>query len=84
MVEYGDPQRFSAMARLVGLPTAIAAEMLLEGQYIDLCLSYIFFTFLSGSISRTGVVEPLYPEIYEPILQKLKEAAVNFKVVSHS
>jgi saccharopine dehydrogenase-like NADP-dependent oxidoreductase len=67
LVEYGDPQGFSAMARLVGLPTAIAAEMLLEGH-----------------MSKTGVIEPLYPEIYEPILEKLKEESVTFKVMSHS
>ncbi len=31
MVEYGEPVRMSAMAKTVGLPTAIAVEMLLTG-----------------------------------------------------
>jgi len=32
MVDTGDPQRMSAMARTVGLPTALAAEMVLDGE----------------------------------------------------
>jgi saccharopine dehydrogenase-like NADP-dependent oxidoreductase len=32
MVEYGEPMRMSAMAKTVGLPAAIAVEMLLTGE----------------------------------------------------
>ena len=32
MVEYGDPNGLSAMARTVGIPTGIAAKLLLEGD----------------------------------------------------
>lgn len=32
LIEYGEPQGFSAMARTVGYPVALAAEMILEGQ----------------------------------------------------
>jgi len=32
MVEFGDPARMSAMARAVGLPTAVAVEKLLNGE----------------------------------------------------
>lgn len=32
MVVYGDPNGYSAMAKTVGLPTAIAAEMILNGR----------------------------------------------------
>jgi len=35
MVEYGEPARMSAMAKTVGLPAAVAIEMLLKGE-IDL------------------------------------------------
>jgi saccharopine dehydrogenase-like NADP-dependent oxidoreductase len=35
MVEYGEPARMSAMAKTVGLPAAVAVEMLLKGE-IDL------------------------------------------------
>lgn len=32
LVVYGDPNGFSAMAKTVGYPAAIAARMLLDGQ----------------------------------------------------
>lgn len=32
LVEYGDPKGFSAMAKTVGYPAAIAARMLLDGE----------------------------------------------------
>ena len=32
MVEYGEPARMSAMAKTVGLPAAIAVEMMLTGE----------------------------------------------------
>ena len=31
-IEYGDANKFSAMAKTVGLPTAIAAKMVLESM----------------------------------------------------
>lgn len=33
MIAYGDPQRYSAMAKTVGFPAAIATEMILKGEY---------------------------------------------------
>jgi len=42
------------MAKSVGYPTAIAAEMILEGQ-----------------VKRTGVLSPIYKDLYEPIMEKL-------------
>ena len=33
MVAYGDPSGYSAMAKTVGLPAAIAAEMILNGTF---------------------------------------------------
>jgi saccharopine dehydrogenase-like NADP-dependent oxidoreductase len=35
MISYGDPDGYSAMAKTVGLPTAIAAEMILEGKLLQ-------------------------------------------------
>lgn len=32
MVEYGDPNGLSAMARTVGIPTGIVAKLILEGD----------------------------------------------------
>ena len=34
MIAYGDPQGYSAMAKTVGLPAAIAAEMILNGMSV--------------------------------------------------
>ena len=37
LVEYGTPHGYTAMAKCVGLPTAIAARLILDGQlHIDL------------------------------------------------
>ena len=32
LVEYGNPNGYTAMARCVGLPTAIAARLILDGE----------------------------------------------------
>ena len=58
LVEYGQPEGDSAMARTVGLPAAIAAAMILDGR-----------------ISDKGVLVPVVPSIYEPILDELTEVA---------
>lgn len=34
-VVYGDPHGYSAMAKTVGYPTAIATKMILDGSYCD-------------------------------------------------
>lgn len=36
LVVYGDPDGFSAMAKTVGYPTAIAARMLLDGESVKI------------------------------------------------
>ncbi|TGZ66790.1 hypothetical protein CRM22_005128 [Opisthorchis felineus] len=48
-----------AMSRTVGIPAAIAAKMILDGE-----------------ISEKGIVLPLKPEIYKPILEKLKTEGI--------
>lgn len=40
LVEYGQPQGNTAMARTVGLPTAIATKMILKGNYVDWFLEF--------------------------------------------
>lgn len=35
LVVYGDDKGYSAMAKTVGYPTAIAAKMILEGMYLS-------------------------------------------------
>lgn len=46
---------YSAMAKTVGYPAAIAAKMVLDGE-----------------IQSTGMVYPLAPDIYKPMLSRLK------------
>ncbi len=62
LVVEGEDRRHTAMARTVGLPVAIAAKMV-----------------LNGNIRDRGVVLPLKPEIYLPILGELEEYGVRFE-----
>jgi len=61
LIQYGDPAGDTAMAKTVGLPTAIAATMILDGKITD-----------------TGVLIPVLPSVYEPILGELAAAGVGF------
>ena len=59
LIVYGEPGGDSAMARTVGLPAAIGARLLLEGQ-----------------IDTRGVLRPLGPSIYQPLLAELAEHGI--------
>ncbi|XP_003487153.1 alpha-aminoadipic semialdehyde synthase, mitochondrial [Bombus impatiens] len=61
LVLYGESQGYSAMARSVGYPTAIAVKMILDGE-----------------IQQRGVVFPFTPDIYRPILNRLKAEGIVF------
>jgi saccharopine dehydrogenase-like NADP-dependent oxidoreductase len=76
MVAYGDSKGYSAMAKTVGLPAAIAAEMILEGT----CL---FKIIIVGKITQKGVIGPMESSIYEPLLSKL-ESLNEFKFIEKS
>lgn len=54
MVHIGENQTYTAMAKTVGLPVAMATLRILKGE-----------------ITKSGVLRPIYPEIYEPILEEL-------------
>ncbi|MFT3885173.1 MAG: saccharopine dehydrogenase C-terminal domain-containing protein [Flavobacteriales bacterium] len=58
----GQDQLHTAMARTVGLPIAIGAKLLLNGQ-----------------VSERGVLLPLKPELYVPILDELEEHGIIFR-----
>lgn len=70
LIEYGlqDCGGFSAMARTVGYPVAMAAEMILNGE-------------LKGI---NGVQAPLHPRIYNPLLERLERVAGIKFVEQHS
>lgn len=61
MVVYGQEANggFSAMAKTVGYPAAIASRMILEGE-----------------IQNKGMIVPLKPEIYRPMLKRLKNEGI--------
>lgn len=60
LVVYGEGNGgFSAMAKTVGYPAAIASKMILEGE-----------------IQTKGVLVPLQPEVYHPILKRLKQEGI--------
>jgi len=60
LVDYGHIGGFSAMARTVGYPAAIATKMLLDGE-----------------IQRKGMVLPFIPNIYQPMLKRLKAEGIS-------
>jgi len=61
LVEYGQPGGFSAMARTVAYPTAIACRLISEGQ-----------------IKAKGVLAPVTPHFYEPLLTELEKEGIKF------
>ncbi|MEO6884255.1 MAG: saccharopine dehydrogenase C-terminal domain-containing protein [Bacteroidia bacterium] len=57
----GEDQTYTAMAKTVGLPMAIAVKLI-----------------LTGKLKRRGVAIPIYPEIYNPILEELATLGIEF------
>uniref|UniRef100_A0A2S2QCA7 Alpha-aminoadipic semialdehyde synthase n=2 Tax=Sipha flava TaxID=143950 RepID=A0A2S2QCA7_9HEMI len=55
LVSYGEVGGYTAMAKTVGIPTAIAANMVLQGE-----------------IQAKGLVLPFTPDIYRPMLTRLR------------
>jgi saccharopine dehydrogenase (NADP+, L-glutamate forming) len=62
LVTPGEDPLYTAMSKTVGLPMAIAAKMILQGQ-----------------LNMTGVVLPVIPEIYNPIMDELNTLGIQFK-----
>jgi saccharopine dehydrogenase-like NADP-dependent oxidoreductase len=61
LIVKGQNSERTAMAKTVGLPLAIAAKLMLQGQ-----------------ITLTGLHIPTVPEIYEPVLNELKQFGIEF------
>jgi len=61
MIDLGIPHGDTSMARTVGLPAAIAARMIVQGEFQGL----------------VGVHVPVIPEIYEPVLAELAELGIS-------
>lgn len=89
LVAYGQPGGFSAMARTVGYPAAIAARMLLDGQRLPGAPPRssppnpnLAFGSLPGEIRTKGLVVPMTREIYGPVLTRLKDEGLYFSSTS--
>jgi saccharopine dehydrogenase-like NADP-dependent oxidoreductase len=61
MIDLGIPYGDTSMARTVGLPAAIAARMIVQGEFQGL----------------VGVHVPVIPEIYGPVLAELAELGID-------
>lgn len=59
LVHYGDPNGYTAMAKTVGYPCAIATKMVLDGE-----------------IQKKGMVLPFAPEIYRPMLKRIRAEGI--------
>ena len=59
MTVIGDDESNTAMAKTVGLPLAISARLLLQGE-----------------IKSRGVVIPVKPEFYDPVLAELSQLGI--------
>ncbi|MEY2705586.1 MAG: hypothetical protein RL407_1648 [Bacteroidota bacterium] len=62
LVQEGKDSMYTAMAKTVGLPLAIAVDLFLEGK-----------------IHSRGLQLPVLPELYLPILEKLKNEGISFQ-----
>ena len=60
MIDFGIPHGDTSMSRTVGLPAAIAVRLLLQGHFDGL----------------TGVLVPVIPELYEPVLSELARLGI--------
>ncbi len=61
LIDYGIPYGDTSMSRTVGLPAAIAARMILQGEIAKL----------------PGVQIPVIPAIYEPVLAELEKVGIS-------
>lgn len=77
LVVYGDAT-YSAMAKTVGYPAAIAAKMILDGEkvFTEVHMNTLFGFFL-GEIQERGAILPFATEIYRPILSRLRAEGLN-------
>ncbi len=61
------------MATTVGIPAAIASELILSGRIF----AFAFQLTVAGKVKRSGVLRPVTKDLYEPILSKLQEMGIN-------
>ena len=81
-IHYGDKNGHTAMAKTVGLPTAIAARMVLDSKIIINSFQKIFlliyFSIFVEEIQTVGMVLPIQKDVYKPILNRLISEGLNW------
>jgi saccharopine dehydrogenase (NADP+, L-glutamate forming) len=78
LVEYGKPGGYSAMALTVGVPTALAADLILKGPYqIAMTKSCGAHSPRAGIIHRRGVIAPMDKSEYQPLLEMLTQQGIH-------
>jgi saccharopine dehydrogenase (NADP+, L-glutamate forming) len=87
MLEYGIPNGATAMARTVGIPCAIAVQLILDGGHLARA-SWVGPSLSGcvcgracgpGRITERGVLAPLTPALYNPIIEMLELEGLSCK-----
>ena len=79
-MQYGEPTGYTAMAKTVGYPAAIATKMVLDGE-IQKVVCSMYYPTISNIINiiiyQAGMVLPFSQDIYKPILTRLKAEGIS-------
>ena len=78
-MQYGEPTGYTAMAKTVGYPAAIATKMVLDGEIQKVVWSTynIHNNIINIIIYQAGMVLPFSQDIYKPILTRLKAEGIS-------
>ena len=77
-MQYGEPTGYTAMAKTVGYPAAIATKMVLDGEIQKVMWSmYNPHNIINFIIYQAGMVLPFSQDIYKPILTRLKAEGIS-------
>ena len=78
-MQYGEPTGYTAMAKTVGYPAAIATKMVLDGEIQKVVGSMYnpHNIIININIYQAGMVLPFSQDIYKPILTRLKAEGIS-------
>ena len=77
-MQYGEPTGYTAMAKTVGYPAAIATKMVLDGEIQKVVWNmYNPHNIINIIIHQAGMVLPFSQDIYKPILTRLKAEGIS-------
>ena len=78
-MQYGEPTGYTAMAKTVGYPAAIATKMVLDGEIQKVVVGSMYNPniIINIIIYQAGMVLPFSQDIYKPILTRLKAEGIS-------